>query len=216
MLCRYDTMALKSLDIFSVHGFPVGLVQCESNFLGITRSDGNNVGSGGWSNITDKYAKAKRYCDAPFEIRAKGRNIVPIKGEWIGERFNGRRPRSVSILCASSTELELAPRSVDAVFTDPPYFGNVQYAELMDFCYTWLRRLARPGAEGFDRASTRSSDELTGNVTRSRGLHHFTDGLSSVYRRMATALKPGAPLAFTFHHNSIEAYHAIGVAILDA
>ena len=35
MLCRYDTMALKSLDIFSVHGFPVGLVQCESNFLGI-------------------------------------------------------------------------------------------------------------------------------------------------------------------------------------
>ncbi len=26
MLCRYDTMALKSLDIFSVHGFPVGLI----------------------------------------------------------------------------------------------------------------------------------------------------------------------------------------------
>ena len=26
MLCRYDTMALKSLDIFSIHGFPVGLV----------------------------------------------------------------------------------------------------------------------------------------------------------------------------------------------
>src|SRR6266566_9112860 len=35
MLCRYDTMALKSLDIFSIHGFPVGLVQCESNLLGI-------------------------------------------------------------------------------------------------------------------------------------------------------------------------------------
>jgi adenine-specific DNA methylase len=35
MLCRYDTMALKSLDIFSVHGFPVGLIQSESNLLGI-------------------------------------------------------------------------------------------------------------------------------------------------------------------------------------
>ena len=33
---------------------------------------------------------------------------------------------------------------------------------------------------------------------------------------MARALKPGAPLAFTFHHNRIEAYHAIGVAILDS
>ena len=46
MLCRYDTMALKSLDIFSVHGFPVGLVQCESNLLGIFNSKGVSVGSG--------------------------------------------------------------------------------------------------------------------------------------------------------------------------
>ena len=48
MLCRYDTMALKSLDIFSVHGFPVGLVQCESNVLGIRNGNGLGVGSGGW------------------------------------------------------------------------------------------------------------------------------------------------------------------------
>jgi hypothetical protein len=33
---------------------------------------------------------------------------------------------------------------------------------------------------------------------------------------MARALKSGAPLAFTYHHNRIEAYHAIAVAILDA
>ena len=40
MLCRYDAMVLKSLDIFSVHGFPVGLIQCESNLLGIPSSNG--------------------------------------------------------------------------------------------------------------------------------------------------------------------------------
>jgi hypothetical protein len=33
---------------------------------------------------------------------------------------------------------------------------------------------------------------------------------------MSHGLKPGAPLAFTFHHNRIEPYHAVGVAILDA
>ena len=43
MLCRYDTMALKSLDIFSVHGFPVGLIQCESNLLGIGDPQQENV-----------------------------------------------------------------------------------------------------------------------------------------------------------------------------
>src|SRR5205823_2355068 len=77
MLCRYDTAALKSLDIFSVHGFPVGLIQCESNMLGIATPpqqnlfgapeiQGSNVGSGGWTNIIDKYTRAKVYCARPF------------------------------------------------------------------------------------------------------------------------------------------------------
>ena len=217
MLCRYDTMALKSLDIFSVHGFPVGLVQCESNLPGIVNSAGLNVGSGGWSNIVNKFVKAKQYCEAPFEVLRRGsRNIrVPIKGERIGEKRNGRR-RAVAMSCKSATEVELATRSLDAVFTDPPYFGNVQYGELMDFCYVWLRRLVGNEAEGFDRTSTRSADELTGNVTLGRGLEHFTEGLSAAYSRMASALKPGAPLVFTFHHNKLETYYTVGVAILDA
>ena len=217
MLCRYDTMALKSLDIFSVHGFPVGLVQCESNLLGIVNGAGANVGSGGWSNIIDKYVKAKRYCEAPFEVRRNGsRNArVPVEGEWIGEKRNGSR-RAIAIRCASAIKSGLPPGSLDAVFTDPPYFGNVQYGELMDFCYVWLRRLAGNAAEGFSRASTRSRDELTGNVTQKRGLTHFTEGLSAVWSRMAEALKPGAPLVFTYHHNKLDAYCAVGVAILDA
>ena len=60
MLCRYDTMALKSLDIFSVHGFPVGLIQCESNFLGIVDPSRNTcIGSGGWANIIEKYPQSE-------------------------------------------------------------------------------------------------------------------------------------------------------------
>jgi putative DNA methylase len=218
MLCRYDSMALKSLDIFSVHGFPVGLVQCESNLLGIVNGSRINVGSGGWTNIVDKYAKAKRYCHEPFEVHNQGRlnNQVPIKGEWIGERLDGAATRNVSIRCTSSMALNLPEASLDAVFTDPPYFGNVQYAELMDFCYVWLRRLVGSEEEGFNRESTRSKDELTANVTEGRDLEHFTEGLSTVYRSMARALKPGAPLVFTYHHNRLEAYQAIGVAILDA
>lgn len=220
MLCRYDAMALKSLDIFSIHGFPVGLVQCESNVLGIRNGNGNGagVGSGGWVNIIDKYRKAKAYCEAPFEVRHSGtrKTLVPIPGEWIGEARTGEPGRSIRLRCASSTDLDLSAASLDAVFTDPPYFGNVQYAELMDFCYVWLRRLVGDRPEGFGRPSTRSADELTGNVTADRDLTHFAEGLAAVYGHMARALKPGAPLAFTYHHNRIEAYHAVGVAILDA
>jgi len=224
MLCRYDAMALKSLDIFSVHGFPVGLIECESNLLGIPNGrPGGNVGSGGWSNIIEKYAKAKAYCDAPFEFRHEGgRKVrVDVRGEWIGDEPNGRagaRPRDVTLGCGNAAANGVTVGSLDAVFTDPPYFGNVQYAELMDFCYVWLRQLVgRTATNGaFEPMSTRSPDELTGNVNMGRDLAHFTAGLSGVFSRMSEALKPGAPLAFTYHHNDIKAYYPIAVAILDA
>lgn len=222
MLCRYDTRALKSLDIFSVHGFPVGLIQCESNFLGIMEHGRTMcVGSGGWANIVEKFKKAKSYCDHPFEVRHQGRSkrIVPIKGEWIGDHFNGdvsQPPRAVNLLCQDAASSDLPNASLDAVFTDPPYFGNVQYAELMDFCYVWLRRLIGQSLPVFSTHSTRNPNELTGNVDMGRGLSHFTEGLSAIFQRMSKALKLGSPFAFTYHHNNIEAYYPVAVAVLDA
>lgn len=222
MLCRYDTRALKSLDIFSVHGFPVGLIQCESNFLGIMESGRHMcVGSGGWANIIEKFKKAKAYCDNPFEVMHQGRSkkVIPIKREWIGDHLNGFGPghvRIVNILCQDAATSNLPDASLDAVFTDPPYFGNIQYAELMDFCYVWLRRLIGQTSQAFSADSTRNPDELTGNMDMGRGLGHFTEGLSSVFQRMSKALKLGAPLTFTYHHNSIEVYYPVAVAVLDA
>ena len=221
MLCRYDAMALKSLDIFSVHGFPVGLIQCESNMLGIPNGlKGNNVGSGGWSNIVAKYSKAKEYCVEPFEMRhhAGRKTRVDIFNEWIGDAGNGkeRRSKSVSISCDDAAGKKLAKNSLDAVFTDPPYYGNVQYAELMDFCYVWLRKLLGKKIKAFRHASTRNPEELTGNENMGRDLAHFTEGLSAVFRNMARALKPGQPMVFTYHHNDLSAYYPIAVAILDS
>jgi putative DNA methylase len=107
MLCRYDTTVLKSLDIFSVHGFPVSLVQCESNLLGIRSNSGSNIGSGGWDNIITKYTKAKAFCDEPFEVQVNGRRSAPLRnqGEWIGEARNGHRPREIRIECADATSV---------------------------------------------------------------------------------------------------------------
>ena len=102
------------------------------------------------------------------------------------------------------------------IFTDPPYFGNVQYAELMDFCYVWLRKLAGTTLQNLTALSTRNADELTGNTTMERGLDHFTTGLAAVFGKMAKALKPGRPLAFTYHHNRLDAYYPVAVAILDS
>ncbi len=221
MLCRYDAAVLKSLDIFSVHGFPVGLIQCESNILGIRGLTGKPVGSGGWLNIIEKTILAKAFCQTPFEYRIDGRKKVRVDlpDEWIGDRREdlfrvGRR--GVDLHCGDAVELDLPAESLDAVLTDPPYFGNVQYAELMDFCYVWLRKLVGGTLPTFSVPSTRNAGELTGNVSMKRDLAHFAGGLSQVFSRMAVALKPGAPLAFTYHHNRLDAYLPVAVAVLDA
>lgn len=217
LLCRYDTYALKCQDIFSVHGFPVGLVQCENNLLGIA-----GVGSGSFRHFVEKFIRAKEYCQAPFETRQEGKRkiVVPIKGERIEARLVEKAPqggkREAYILAVPAWEMKLAKNSLDGVFTDPPYFDNVQYAELMDFCFVWLRLGAKIDFPQFNKPSTRNPHELTGNDTLGRGLEHFASGISDVFRHYARALKPNAPFVFTYHHNDPKAYLPLVLAILDA
>ena len=217
MLCRYDTMALKSLDIFSIHGFPVGLVRAESNILGISNTNGSPIGSGGWLNIWAKFRTAKEYCTKPFETQKIGNKKLKIytSDESIGEQNAAGKTKSIRLICGSSTNSTENLPEIDAVFTDPPYFGNVQYSELMDFCYVWLRRIANEG--GFGQTShTRSFDEVSENKSDGRGLEHYTDGLSAVYTRFAKKIKNNGPFVFTFHHNNPQIYAAIAVAVLDS
>ena len=217
MLCRYDTYALKCQDIFSVHGFPVGLVQCENNLLGIPK-----IGAGSFRHFVAKYVRAKMYCEAPFETRwdGKRKKVVPIAGERISAEFVSHFPatneRQAHLEAVPATEMPLLPESLDGVFTDPPYFANVQYAELIDFNYVWLRQALQDEFPQFGPSTTRSPDDLTGNVTLGRGIEHFTEGLSAAFRHYAAALKPGAPFVFTYHHNDPASYVAVVVAILDA
>jgi len=217
MLCRYDTYALKILDIFSVHGFPVSLVQCENTLLGIP-----GVGSGGFRHFLEKYDRAKAYCERPFEKSLQGsRKRITIAGEQIGARFVAGLPqdsdaKSAYLEAGSAAGVLLPPGSLDAVLTDPPYFGNVQYAELIDFCYVWLRKHLKEEFPAFRPVSTRTEAELTVNETEGRGSAVFAAGLSQAFRAFTRALKPGGAFAFTYHHNDLEAYLPVAVALLDS
>ncbi|MFE0873339.1 hypothetical protein ACFW4X_00390 [Streptomyces smyrnaeus] len=216
LLCRYDTYALKCQDIFAVHGFPVALLACENSLLGVPK-----VGSGSFVHFVAKYVKAKEYAKHPYETAyvGKRKNVVPIVGESIEAPLVDAEPSAAVqgawLAAAPSQKLALRPESLDGVFTDPPYFDMVQYAELMDFCYVWLRKFMGAHAE-FAPETTRTDDELTGNATRLRGMQEFAAGLSEVFCQMSAAMKPGAPLVFTYHHNDSEAYVPLIIAILDA
>ena len=42
---------------------------------------------------------------------------------------------------SSATSIPLPDQSVHYVITDPPYYDQVPYADLSDFCYVWLKRM---------------------------------------------------------------------------
>ena len=151
MLCRYDTMALKSLDIFSVHGLAISIVQCgiqpPRNFL---RQRGKHRERRLVQYHREVLQGEKLLRRAPSKPvwRKETSRVVYCRDEWIGEHrrtLHEDRSREVSLHCQDSASQELPAKSLDAVLTDPPYFGNVQCAELIDFCYDWLRKLLGHG-----------------------------------------------------------------------
>ena len=139
--------------------------------------------------------RAKKDRKQPFETWYDGKHkkVIPIQGERLEARLVSRFPRAgrreAWINCRSAESVPLRPNSLDGVFTDPPYFDNVQYAELMDFCYVWLRSVLRDEFSAFQAPTTRTPEELTGNQTMERGLDHFTNGLSNVFQHYADALR---------------------------
>lgn len=217
MVCRYDTAALKILDVFSIHGYPIHRVQCEAALVGLPR-----IGSGGYRHFLRKYAAAKRYCQAPFETTredGKKRRLVieneKIAAEFVPSADELKGGDQALLRCGSLSDEPLEDAAVDFVLTDPPYYAMVQYSELMDFCYAWLRKLV-PETAFFQNSSAKSDSEVTGNQTQGRTLSGFAERLSEVYRAAAKALKPGGPFVFTYHHNSLDSYAAIVVACLDS
>lgn len=215
LLVRYDRQALKPTDVFAVHGFPVPRVACEPALLGVRGS-----GSGGFRHILAKYERAKSWCRSPYET-------VPENGRL---RRYDTSPESVSarvvthiddlqsgdalLIRDSLSNHPLPPESADLVLTDPPYYANVQYAELMDFCYVWLRRLA--DAPYFGPLHTKTVEDAVAPRAGESELADFADKLSDVFVRAAEALKPGGMFAFTYHHNELGAYAPLVVACLDA
>src|SRR3970040_1659256 len=63
--------------------------------------------------------------------------------------------------------------SPSAIITDPPYVGNVNYAELADFFYVWLRLALKDTYSLFAPEYTPKSEEIGENKTRGKTRKDF-------------------------------------------
>ena len=119
-----------------------------------------------------------------------------------GETINGE-----NALIENGDSQELVNRvneAIDAVITDPPYAGNVNYSELADFYYVWLRLILKNSYPSFLREYTPKGQEIVENRTRGISNSDFRDRLQNVFESCLKKLKPNGVCAFTYHHSEDE------------
>ncbi|QHS10957.1 DUF1156 domain-containing protein [Sinimarinibacterium sp. NLF-5-8] len=184
------------------------------------------LGRGNWASCIEGIIEGREWTLHPWEaVSAEGlkRKDAALASSITGKSekvFPGDPISGAEVFCGSSTELtQLADSSLDLVITDPPFGELMQYAELADFFYVWLRLLLKGKYPSvYATEHTPKSMEAVANPYREP---EDPDGfyqrlLTGCWREAHRLLKPGGILAFTFHHSEDEPWVAVLESLFDA
>ena len=104
----------------------------------------------------------------------------------------------------SATDLPLPDDCIDYVFTDPPFGGSLQYAELNFFWESWLQ------------AFTPVEQEAVIARTQNKGVDEYQALMRESFDEIRRVLKPGRWASVVFHSTSDAVWGAIQQAAVDA
>ena len=102
------------------------------------------------------------------------------------------------------------------IATDPPYYGNIGYADLSDFFYVWLRRsVGKLYPQLFSTLLTPKAQELVATPhrfdgDRERAKRVFEEELSNAFARMREAQNPMYPLTLFYAYKQSETEESDG------
>jgi len=139
---------------------------------------------------------------------------------------------SAKVTCASAdTLLFLDDQSVDAVVFDPPYYDNVNYAELSDFFYVWLKRTAGyVFPDWFSHYLTNKANEAIASPVRfrtesgksqsrsgkDRAYEDYVDRMRRIFAECRRVVKDDGIVTLMFTHKSTEAWDALTMGIIES
>jgi len=218
MFCKYEIRWHKISAFFGLHAYHPIERPTENNVWG------TKYGRGTFTRCFEKVRRAKEYCQKPYE------RLLDIRGRRFskrtaGERIEGhgvetfeellRKDRAALLRCDTSEDLSFIPdKSVDAVITDPPYFESVQYSELADFFYVWLRLALKDTYPWFAPHFSSRPNEIVQNEKLGKTTARFGQGLQRVFKECHRVLKDDGVMVFTFHHNRTWAWETIAQILL--
>jgi len=184
--------------VFSRHDFQVKLTTCEINvwgpypYYGVYRA------------CFGKTLEGIRFAEDPFDWRGKQKVFQDaVRG-------------TATLEADDSRTVPVSVAGADALITDPPYGGNVNYSELADFFYVWLRLIVGHEKPAFAPEASPKAAEIVENAARGVSLADFQVGLTDVFRRFGSLLGDTGVLAFTFHHRGGSTWETLLKAILDS
>ena len=177
--------------LFARHDYQPKLTIAENNVFGIGKV-------GGGSYVSE------------FQLVLDG--LAYRKDCWEFQHVGDRKRQKVTVDGLSNAEtvvacedsMEISQGSFDLLITDPPYVGNVNYSELADFFYVWIRLVLKSRYAWFAPELTPKSSEIVENNTRGKSREDFYAGLSRVFRSIHQSLPNNGLLVFTFHHTDSE------------
>jgi hypothetical protein len=106
------------------------------------------------------------------------------------------------IQCSSMTEIKgLDFNSVDYIFTDPPFGGNLNYSELSFIWEAWLKII------------TDQQSEAIINSVHGKGLPEYQSLMTQCFGEYYRVLKPGRWMTVVFHNSQNAVWNAIQEAL---
>ncbi|MGQ9684201.1 MAG: DUF1156 domain-containing protein [Anaerolineae bacterium] len=138
--------------------------------------------------------------------------------------------KAVSLSQGSATSLvHLDDDSITAVVADPPYAGNVQYSELADFFYVWLKRtqghrrpewfatpLCEHGEEAVVNAARHRSHGQRPGDARREAHAFYQELMGRVFREAHRILREDGVLTVMFTHKQQSAWVALFESLIGA
>ncbi|HLE25736.1 MAG TPA: DNA methyltransferase [Thermodesulfobacteriota bacterium] len=214
--CRYTIAGgNKSQGIFSRHDFQPKLTFTENNPWG------TEYGHATFYNKFELIVEGKKWAfvtsDRCFTGRFSKEGKPILEDVQSGEAVYSTE-KQVFLMAGDSKSLGSLIQDGEAHFvvTDPPYASNVNYSELADFFYVWLRLSLSKTYPYFAPELTPKVQEIIVNPTRGHTEEDFKLGLQAVFEECRRKLLQNGLLLFTFHHSEGKAWEALLEAVCEA